>query len=161
MDSAKRPDEVLTGTTLRVYKYLVTLGKPVGPREVQRELRLSSPSLAIFHLEKLEKAGLVVKNDSDGTFLVDRTYLKHYVKLRRFLIPRYLFYAVLTTLFLVGWLAILLLPSRLSGGSFWDVLHSSNSFVLVMVYVYGLLINIILCGIFWFETIKVWRDEEI
>ncbi|MHB8567254.1 MAG: winged helix-turn-helix domain-containing protein [Nitrososphaerales archaeon] len=164
-DRGTNPDQILTGTTMRVYKYLVTLGRPVGPREIQRELDLSSPSLAIFHLEKLEKADLVTRKD-DGTFLIDRTYLKHYVRLRRFLIPRYFFYAVLTSLFLLGWFVILVIPLRvdgglIQGGSFWVVLQSSNSFFLVMIYSYGLIINLILCGVFWYETMKVWKSEEI
>lgn len=158
-------DVALTGTTLRVYKYLIRLGRAVGPREVQRELNLSSPSLAIFHLEKLEKAGLAARNE-DGTFYVDRAYLKHYVRLQRFLIPRYFFYATLTTLFLFGWIALLFIPSRvqgglIEGGSFWDVLRSTNSFVLVMSFSYGVVINAILCAIFWFETFKVWKSEQI
>ena len=159
--NGNKPSEVLTGTTMRVYRYLIILGRSAGPREIQRELNLSSPSLAIFHLEKLEKAGLVTRREEDGTFFVDRAYLKHYVRLRRFLIPRYFFYATLTSLFLFGWIAILVIPFRVDGGSFFDVLHSSNEFMLLLIYSYGLMINVVICGIFWYETIKIWRNEEI
>lgn len=164
--NGSKPEEVLTGTTMRVYKYLITLGRSVGPREIQRELNLSSPSLAIFHLEKLEKAGLIARKEEDGTFFVDRAYLKHYVRLRRFLIPRYFFYATLTSFFLLGWLAILVIPMRvqgglIQGGSFWQVLHSPNEFILLLIFSYGLMITVILCGVFWYETLKVWKSEDI
>ena len=46
------------GTTLNVYSYVVKQGKPVGPRDVMRGANLSSPSLAYWHLQKLENSGL-------------------------------------------------------------------------------------------------------
>jgi DNA-binding transcriptional ArsR family regulator len=59
-------------------------------REVQRALKLSSPRLASYHLEKLEEAGLL-KKTPDG-FVVDRLVLENFVRLRRLLIPRYFVY---------------------------------------------------------------------
>ena len=52
------PEEALRGTTLDVYRFLLKRKEPVGAREVQRVLNLSSPSLATYHLSKLEDVGL-------------------------------------------------------------------------------------------------------
>jgi len=83
-------DDVLRGNTARIYRYAIKIGKPIGVREVQRALKLSSPRLASYHLEKLEEAGLL-KQTSDG-FVVDRLVLENFVRLRRLLIPRYFVY---------------------------------------------------------------------
>ena len=42
----------LRGKTLEVYRYLLKSKNPVGIREVQRSLDLSTPSLASYHLNK-------------------------------------------------------------------------------------------------------------
>ena len=44
------------GTTLNVYSFVVKKGKPVGPREAMKGAHLSSPSVAYWHLQKLENA---------------------------------------------------------------------------------------------------------
>ena len=64
-------DSILSGTTLRVYKALISAGRPVGPRELQKTIGLSSPSLALFHLEKLERAKLIIKS-AEGTYSINR-----------------------------------------------------------------------------------------
>ena len=83
-------DDVLRGNTAKVYRYAIKIGKPIGVREVQRVLKLSSPRLASYHLEKLEEAGML-KQTSEG-FIVDRVVLENFVRLRRLLIPRYFVY---------------------------------------------------------------------
>ena len=57
------------GTTLNVYSFVVKKGKPVGPREVMRGVNLSSPSVAYWHLQKLENSGLLQKN-ATGEYVV-------------------------------------------------------------------------------------------
>lgn len=66
------------------------MGKPVGVREVQKALNLSSPRLASYHLEKLEEAGLL-KQTSQG-FIVDKLVLENFVRLYRLLVPKYFLY---------------------------------------------------------------------
>lgn len=83
-------DDVLRGNTAKVYRYAIKIGKPIGVREVQRALKLSSPRLASYHLEKLQEAGLL-KQTPDG-FIVDKLLLQNFVRLRRLLIPRYFVY---------------------------------------------------------------------
>jgi DNA-binding transcriptional ArsR family regulator len=86
----KNEKDVLTGNTAQVYRYAIKMGKPIGVREVQRALKLSSPTLASYHLEKLEGAGLL-KQTSEG-YIVDKLILENFVRLRRLLLPKYLFY---------------------------------------------------------------------
>ncbi|MCL6579066.1 MAG: winged helix-turn-helix domain-containing protein [Candidatus Bathyarchaeota archaeon] len=54
--------DILRGLTLKVYRFILKNNKPVGIREVQRALKLSSPTLALYHINKLEEAGLVKKH---------------------------------------------------------------------------------------------------
>lgn len=85
-------EDVLKGKTAQVYRYAIKMGKPIGVREVQKALRLSSPRLASYHLEKLEEAGLL-KRASEG-FIVDKLVLENFVRFKQLLLPKYLFYFV-------------------------------------------------------------------
>ncbi len=87
-------DSILRGTTLEVYRFLLKNNKPVGVRAVQRALNLSSPSLALYHLSKLEGVGLLTRQKSD--YHVQKVVLEDMVRISRFLIPRFLFYALFT-----------------------------------------------------------------
>ena len=87
-----KTEDVLRGTTRDVYRFMLKSGKPVGVREVQRALNLSSPSLAVYHMSKLEEAGLI-KHES-GNYVIDKVVLDDAIKISRFLVPRYLFYAI-------------------------------------------------------------------
>lgn len=153
-------DSVLSGTTLKVYRFMVSRGSPIGPRELQRSLHFSSPGLATFHLDKLARVGLVLKAE-DGTFSVERIYFKHYVRVRRYLIPRYMFYATLSTAFLVGWILLLLVPSTPTRNSFWAGIMTNDSFILIAVVMYGIIITISATAILWYETANVLRHDKI
>lgn len=143
----------LNGTTLEVYRYLVTKRRPAGPREVMRSLSLSGPSVSAFHLQKLERLGLVQKDEATGLYAMDHVYLKHFVLLRSHLVPRYLFYAMLSTLSIFGWFAVL----PLSGGSSLGVSTQAGAFALI----YGIILSIIFTIILWRETLIVMRKERI
>jgi DNA-binding Lrp family transcriptional regulator len=84
--------DVLRGLTLKVYKFILKNDRPVGIREVQRALNLSSPTLALYHMSKLEEAGLIRKEL--GGYVADRMILENFVRLRRVLVPRNFFYTV-------------------------------------------------------------------
>ena len=130
------PKEVLRGTTLEVYRFLLKSNKPVGTRELQRALNLSSPSVATYHLSKLEDAGLLKREG--GGFTVSKFLLENSVKLNRFLIPRFLFYAI----FAVAALALeltLMKPAQLT-----------------REYVFSVLVTGILALFCTYETIKTW-----
>ena len=137
----------LRGKAWKVYWYLLKNGKPVSVREVQRALRVSSPSVANHHLEQLRELGLVEKQDVGGHYVlvseVKIGVLKHYVKLGRLLFPRYFFYALFTTIFYVGYLALFLMSY-----SSENLLLRENLFILSF--------GAIVCAIFWYEAYRVW-----
>ena len=129
-----RADDVLQGTTLEVYRFLLKKGKPVGTREVQRALQFSSPSLAVYHLSKLEDAGLLKRQDGD--YAIDRVILEDSIKISRFVVPRYLFYAI----FAVGALIVYL-------AYFWPSTETIGVFFAAVV--------IAVCAVaFCFETVR-------
>lgn len=100
-----KSEEVLRGTTLEVYLFMLKNGNPMGIREVQRALNLSSPSLAVYHMTKLEEAGLLKKEG--GNYVINKVVLEDCVKVSRFLIPRFLFYAIFAGLLLAIELTVL------------------------------------------------------
>ena len=133
----------LKGRTLHVYWHFLRYGsEPIGVRELQRALGLSSPSVAFHHLEKLRRLGLLDKKVTGDYILVQTLkvgVLKQFIGLGRLMLPRYLFYAVLfTTMFL----AYLILYSQ--------SLSPHN----VIALIFGFLS----CLILWYETIRVYRQ---
>lgn len=132
----------LNGNTLRVYRILLkSSGGVVGVREVQRSLGFSSPALASYHLNKLEELGLVEKRHGD--YLLARTVkvgvLKQFVKVGTFMLPRYVFYALMFTTLLVFYI------SQMREVNFYSL----------FAFVFGVLGTTIL----WVETLRVWRQE--
>jgi DNA-binding transcriptional ArsR family regulator len=121
-------EEVLRGTTMEVYRFLLKSRKPVGAREVQRALNLSSPSLATYHLSKLEETGLL-KKESDG-FIVNKVILEDSIRIKRFLIPRFLFYSFFAILALAFELT-LFRPSVITGQYFFFV---AVTFVCALIF---------------------------
>jgi repressor of nif and glnA expression len=103
--------DVLRGLALKVYRFILKNDKPVGIREVQRALNLSSPTLALYHMNKLEEAGLI-KKEANG-YVADRIVLENVIRLRRILIPRTFFYMIFLITSLIM-LAVFLRPPTLS-----------------------------------------------
>jgi DNA-binding transcriptional ArsR family regulator len=128
--------EVLRGTTLEVYRFLLKSNKPVGTRELQRALNLSSPSVATYHLSKLEDAGILKREG--GGFTVSKYLLENSVKVNRFLIPRYFFYAI----FAITVLAVELTLMRPT--------------LLTREYLFSVLATGILALFCSYETVKTW-----
>ena len=64
----------LSSTGIQTYLYLIKTGKPVGPREVMRGAKLTSPSVAYRNLQKLIDLNLVEK-DNYGNYLVKKIEL--------------------------------------------------------------------------------------
>jgi len=139
-------ESALKGKTLLVYWYLVQQPThSVGVREVQRALHFSSPSIAVYHLEKLQDLGLVEKKGT-GEYVLEEEVkvgiLRFFTHVGRFLVPRYLFYSVLFSTMLIAYLALCL------------VTGAYPSFYAVM---FGLIATIIL----WFETARLWRAKPV
>jgi len=82
--------------TFQVYLLMLKVKKASG-REVARQLGFSSPSLAVHHLEKLKGLKLVNKDRYGVYHVVPSRFgvLKFFFVVRRFVIPRSFFYAVL------------------------------------------------------------------
>jgi len=85
-------DEVLQGTTLSVYVYVARERKAVGPRDVMRGLNLGSPSVAYRHLQKLEDAKLLVKNEYGEYSLKKKEKVNGFHWLGRRLLPNAMYY---------------------------------------------------------------------
>jgi len=114
---------------------------PLGPREVQRFTNFTSPSKALYHLEKLKDMGILKKNSLGKYYVVKRVnsgILRFYLPVKNRLIPRALIYAVLVTLLNV----ILLL-----------IFHGS---VPLIFFTPSLLAVIIL----WYETFDLWKMKK-
>jgi hypothetical protein len=77
-----------------VYAFVVKEDKPVGPREVMRGVNLSSPSVAYWHLQKLEACGLIEKNVYGEYVLKEKVNISGHVWVGRNLVPRLLCYSL-------------------------------------------------------------------
>jgi len=134
----------MESTTLKIYKYMVLYGKPVGVRELQRKLKLSSPSLVSYHLNKLEKMGLVSKR-SDNKYVVTKLVhvdtLTFFVKMGRIALPRFLFYSVFFTGMLLVYVIIY------------------HPYILTESYIVGFIIALTAVAICWYETLRLLIKE--
>ncbi len=132
---------LLRGRSLAVYIYMLRQAKPLGIREIQRDLGFSSPSLVLYYLDKLQRLGIVGK-DEMGRFIlvqkVDVAVLNAFVNVGRFALPRLGFYAALFTTLAVG-LAII------GGAPFAPIL------------VAGIALGAAIA--FWYETLRIWRKR--
>jgi DNA-binding transcriptional ArsR family regulator len=128
----------LRGRTLQTYLFMMKNAKPVGVRELQRSLGLSSPSVAYHHLEKLERMGLVEK-DQYGEYAlvknVDVSVLQAFTHIGRLLIPRFTFYAMFFTTLLVGYLLI----------------YQSDANIFAVIF------GGLGCVFAWYETLRTWK----
>lgn len=139
--ASEEAKDVLRGTTLKVYRFMLKSSKPVGVREVQRALKLSSPSLAAYHLSKLEEVGLL--RQEKGEYSADKIFLESMIRIRHFLIPRYLFYSVFAVSALIVELT-LLKPHTLTSSYFFSTIAT---FILALALCY--------------ETAKTWVKGNI
>jgi len=133
----------LKGNTLRLYWYMVKVARPVTINEARKSLKLSSPGLAAYHLDKLRELGLVEKTSQGEYRIVEEVkvgVLRSFVRLYSFMVPIYVFYAVFFTalliIFLVFFMNLLLIQS-------W----------------FAILVCSIAAAIFWYEAIKAWRGR--
>src|SRR5437899_10526441 len=69
-----RVEYELRGKTLKVYAHLLRVDSS-GVREIQRELGFSSPSIALHHLEKLERLGVVGKDNVGSYVIAKKVYV--------------------------------------------------------------------------------------
>ncbi|MDF1538520.1 MAG: helix-turn-helix domain-containing protein [Candidatus Thorarchaeota archaeon] len=134
-------EDVLKGKTLKVYIRLLESDRPWTARELQRDLGLSSPSLSLYHLNKLVDSALVEVN-REGLYTISKIVrvgaLRYFFRFGRRLIPRFLFYAAF---FVSVFLASLILLD----------------FTLHPVDILFILVMVISTSIFFFETYWFWK----
>ena len=116
------PEDELTPTTIRTYLYLIKAGKPVGPREVMREAKLTSPSVAYRNLQKLIDLNLVYKDNYGNYCIKEKKGIKGYFWIGKKLVPKFIFFGFVFIMVLIIEV-IILVPHLMIGspveGSFW------------------------------------------
>ena len=88
-------NEKLEGITLNVYLHVVKTGRPVGPRDVMKDAKLSSPSVAYRHLQKLEDMGYLHKNEYGEYTVKKKAHIGGQVWFGRRLVLKMWLYALL------------------------------------------------------------------
>ncbi|PVX23802.1 MAG: hypothetical protein CW716_11305 [Candidatus Bathyarchaeum sp.] len=137
----KESVDILKGTTREVYRLFLITDSSLGIREIQRTLKLSSPSQAQYHINKLEEAGFLKREQ--GNYVLDKVFLENHLRISHFLIPRYLFYSIFASAILLFELTFFR-PTEINREYFFFV-----SATLLFV------------AIFYYETIKVWRNGTL
>lgn len=128
----------LSGRTLQVYLYIQRKREPSGIREIQRDLGLSSPSVADYQVEKLLDMGLVAKNIHGRVFITRRVKvraLESYVSFGRFSIPRLAFYA-----------------SAFATVAILYIIFSASS-----ISIYGIAVPVAAAAVLWAEAWRMWK----
>jgi len=144
-NSAISRESEIHGTTLRVYWFLFKSPRPVGVRETQRALSLSSPSIALYHLEKLRELGVVDKSADGEYFLKEQVQvgsLKAFLKVGRVILPRYLFYAVFLSTAVI-------------------VYSAELAFQTGTVDPAAVVLGLAGAGISWYECMRMWKDRVL
>ena len=142
INEQKEIEANLTGKTLQVYWYLLNENREVGVREVQRALKMSSPSVASHHLNKLVSLGLVEKSDRNMYYLSEMIkvgFLKQFVRIRGTLLPNYFFVMMFFVSFLIAY----------SVYAFLRPITIVDRALLVITLIAGVLFSA-------FETYKIW-----
>ena len=135
-------DAELKGNTLRVYIYALKKRR-VGVREVQRALLMSNPSLAQYHLNKLRELGLVSENNGEYEIVreVKVDVMRDFLRLGALIVPRFVFYAAVFTVFAV-YLGLVASP-------YFGLLPVLEWFTVAMGAA---------ASAFWYEAIRAWRS---
>ncbi len=133
----------LKGTTLRVYWEVFRSPRAVGVREVQRLIRFSSPSTALYHLEKLRELGVARKDEHGRYSIVEEikpSQFRMFLRIGRIVLPRFVFYAA----FFIAAVAMYIVQSFLAGSEInMMALILGSSAALVCAY----------------EAMRIWRDK--
>ena len=104
---------------------------------------MSNPSLAQYHLNKLKDLGLVSENNGEyevvGEVKVD--VMRDFLRLGTLIVPRFIFYAVVFTVFAV-YLAFV----------------ASPYFGLVPAVEWLSVVLGLAAAVFWYEAVRAWRS---
>lgn len=133
-DADERSDTRLSGTSYKVYRYMLKQRGPVGIREVQKGVTLSSPSVAQYHLRKLVLLGLV--KEEQGGYVVDKVTLENVVRIRRISIPVHMAYVAFFGVTLII-LLVFLRPTTVNS-----------------LYFFAIIVNVAAIGVSMYEASK-------
>ena len=143
--TGKSPEvDALSGTTRRVYRYIYRRG-PVRLYDLQRDLKLSSSSVADYHVQKLLKLGLIKHDQAqDGApgYVAEKAVFEAMLRIRRTVIP---LWTTATTFFgaaIVALLTILRPP------------------VIASTYVFSLVVAVVALSISAYETYSSLADGD-
>lgn len=121
-DAGDGYESPLTGTTYKVYKFILKQRSPVGVSDVQKSLALSSPSVSQYHIRKLMRLGLV--REEGAGYVVDKVVLQNIVRIRRITMPTQTAYvAFFATTLLI--LLVFLRPSTIDSLYFFALVVNS------------------------------------
>lgn len=137
-DQNRELERRLSGRTLQVYLYLQKKKRASGIREVQRDLGLSSPSVAEYQVEKLVEMGIAGRDSYGRVFVTRKVKVKamaSYVNFGRFTVPRLAFYASIFT----------------ATTALYTIFNFNS------LSVYGVAVPAGAAAIFWFEAWKLWK----
>ena len=105
MEKERTRKRYLSGVIWDVYLFILTSNEPVGVRDVWRGLKLSSPSLAQYHINNLLEMKLIGQAE-DGRYVAEEKssleVLRNFVLFKGRLISRMIFYAA----FILGLLLV-------------------------------------------------------
>lgn len=96
----------LRDTALRVYLLLVSEGRSMSIREVQKALSLSSPGVAYHHLERLTRLGLAVKEDGGYRAIHRGGLIEGLLIIGSRILPRSTFYLGFSSAMLVAYIIV-------------------------------------------------------
>ena len=137
-DEAARTPVHLSGTTFKIYRFLLRQRTPSKTSVVQKALGLSSPSVAEYHINKLLQMGLV-KAEGNG-YVVDRVIVDNVMRIRKFSVPVQISYVA----FFASTLLVIVLFLR--------------PMQFTSLYFFALAVNIVALSISSYETIKTFRS---
>jgi DNA-binding transcriptional ArsR family regulator len=140
--------KVLQGKTLQVYWYIMTHHR-AGVREIQKALKMASSGTVAYQLNKLLKAGIILKNNEDGKYYVKegikKGVLGFYFRFGPFMIPRYSLYLVVNILVVIGYIFL----ARIYG----------DELIINPVSLLFLFLIIFCTTVFIYESIKIWERK--
>jgi hypothetical protein len=135
----------LSETAMLIYVYIQSHSRnDLRLREVQQAMGWSSPSSALFHLQKLEAAGLILKDPTGNYRIKTRVQvglLRDFLIIRGILVPKHLLYTIVTTLATILYLILL------------------QKFLSSPLAVVALLLNAASVGVFSYESLQDWKNK--
>ena len=108
-EEGRDPVELLAGTSLKVYLYVLTRSGYVGVRELQRAMGFKSPSTARHHLDRLTELGLLERSSRGYKAKPPKGLLAEFYAFKGVLLPRTSF---LTAFLGAATIAYGILPGR-------------------------------------------------